>query len=263
MKLKIFKYSFIQDLISDISKNIDIYQNGNFDWTLSEENGQHYFEINAPWLNEAELWALNNIVGDQVDQINEARDSSIVFNALKNLPPDVARDPRIWTTLCHTHCMQYIRRRNHKFIYSSESELASKNIKSRFFIEGVRSYERTNGLARLWWYGYIVEQTKLPFESALETQLGNTDFRANTIERPEVFSHKEIRTALIEVALNLKNTGDFFYKNKEEYRAVFRDINERATRIFFPAVSNEQLVKFVKSGIDSVREKKNKLNQSQ
>ncbi|MFM9990477.1 MAG: DUF6339 family protein, partial [Burkholderiaceae bacterium] len=127
--------------------------------------------------------------------------------------------------------------------------------KSRFFIEGMRSYENHNGLARLWWFGFLVDQTKLPFDKAIETQLVYTDFRANTVERPTVFSHKEIRSAVLDVAINLKDTGDDFYRHRDEYRPVFEDINARATRIFFPDMSHERLIKFVTARIDRVRQK--------
>jgi hypothetical protein len=255
MKIKIFKNSFIQTLSGDIKKNIDMYRSGNFDWTLEVENGQNYFELEAPWFNEAALIALNNVSGVELDDVADPRDATIVYQALKSMPPEVARDARIWATLCHTHCLKYVRQRNHRFLFTPEIDEAINFVKSRFFIEGMRSYERTNGLARLWWFGFLVDQTNLPFKDAIETQLIYTDFRAGTIERPEVFSHKEIRSAVLDVAINLKSKGDEFYKNRVEYRTVFKDVNERATRIFFPAMSHERLTKFVSARIDRVRQK--------
>ena len=254
MKLKVYKNSFVQNLTDDIKKNIDLYLTGGFDLSVQIENGENYFEIDAPWLNEADLMSLNNISENQMDEVADHRDASVVFNALKDMPPDVARDPRIWTTLCHTHCLQYIRQRNHKFLFAEDKEEVINTIKSRFFINGTRSYERSNGLARLWWYGFIVSQTNLTLDKALKVQLSYTDFRQQTLERPLVFSHKEIRKGVLDVSVKLDDIGDEFYRNRKEYRAVFKDINERATRIFFPGMSHERLTKFVTARIERVRQ---------
>jgi hypothetical protein len=90
-----------------------------------------------------------------------------------------------------------------------------------------------------------VEQTGLDFAKAIDTQLTYTDFRASTVERPLVFSHKEIRSALLDVAIKHRESGDNFFKNRLAYREVAKDINYRATRIFFPAMPHEVLTTFV------------------
>jgi hypothetical protein len=246
MKVKIFKNAFIRTLASNVEENFGFYRSGNFVWATEADNGENFYELDAPWMDESALLALNGISDGQLDEVADARDSKALYNALKSMPPEVARDARVWTTLCHTHCLEYIRKRNHKFLFSIDKEEATRVIKSRFFIENAsRSYERTNGLARLWWYGYLVQQTGLDFEKAIDTQLTYTDFRASTVERPLVFSHKEIRSALLDVAIKHRESGDDFFKNRTVFREVVKDLNIRATRIFFPAMPHEVLTNFV------------------
>lgn len=254
MKIKVFKNSFIQELMSRIEANIEQYRTGDFQWTLDPEYGSSVYELDAPWFDESALLALNTISGETLDEVADARDAKALYQALSSMPPELARDPRIWTTLCHTHCSEYVRKRNHKFINAEALEDSLKAIKSRFFIENAtRSFERTNGLGRLWWYGYLISQTGLSYDEAIETQLSYTDFRAGTIERPEVFSHKEIRSAVLDVAIKHKANGDEFFKDRDVYRPLFGDITERATRVFFPAMSHDHLKSFVEQRLTRLR----------
>ena len=256
MKIKIYKNSFIRQLMSNIEENLSHYRSGNFSWTLDPENESNLYELDVTWFDEEGIQALNEISGSSIDQVADARDAKVLYKALSGMPSELARDGRIWATLCHTHCAEYVRKRNYKFIYASKNEDSVKAIKSRYFIENIRSFERTNGLARLWWFGRLVDQTGLSFEEAMETQLSYTDFRAGTLERPEVFSHKEIRSAVLDVAMTHKAAGDEFFRHRETYRPLFGDITERATRIFFPAMSHDHLTNFVEQRLTRLRESK-------
>lgn len=255
MKLKIFKNSFISELQAHVSGRVQEYLAGDFAWCIEDENASKYNEIDAPWLNETALLSLNEVTSKQ-DEVDDARDAKIVFEAMSSIPPELARDQRLWTTLCHTHCAPYIRLRNHKFLFVSDLEEQIRVIKSRFFLENMtRAFERTNALARLWWFGYLVQQTGLDFEKGIVAQLADTGFRADTIERPDAFFSKEIRTAILSSAVDASDAKDNFWTspNRKLYRPVMARLTERSTRIFFPALSPELLKKSVVDLVEAAK----------
>jgi hypothetical protein len=174
------------------------------------------------------------------------------------MPPELAKDERIWATLCHVHCLPYVRARNHKFINTADGQERIKFIGSRFFLTDLnRGAERTNSLSRLWWFGHctsqVAEQLGLSFEDCLEAQLRDTGFRADTIERPEVMSSRKIRSAVLKSALEDAGSGNHFWssKNRDLYRPVMAKITEQATRIFFPSTEQKTLDGLVKSFVQS------------
>ncbi len=242
MQLKIFKNQFIRTLATKIAANRSVYLGGDFQWTIAAENSENYFLLEAPWCDEDALLAINGISNGQKDEVADPRDAKALYGALNGMPAYLARDSRIWTTLTHTHCLEYVRNRNWKFLNSAKDEEALNSIKSRFFIDNTRSYERTNAIARLWWFGYIGETTGLPFDSTVDILLDYTDFRAATVERPEVFAHKEIRAAVVDLAIKKKFAGDDFSRDRIRYRQLFKDVTERATRVFFPTMEHSALV---------------------
>lgn len=258
MKLQVYKSKFVTILKSKISENESAYINGDFKWTVSQENEENLREIDAPWLDQSEIQKLNSVFSGN-DDVDDPRDALILFNALKELPPEHAKDERIWTTLCHVHCLEYVRARNYKFITASDEESRRKIIGNRFFMTDLgRGAERTNSLSRLWWYGYCVDQVALELgvslSDALDVQLKDTDFRANTIERPEVMSSKRMRAAVIANALKHVDAdeGQFWSsRNNRPYRPVMRTITERATRIFFPAIAQNELNDMVDLLVDN------------
>ena len=86
MKIKIFKNSFIRTLASNIENNIEGYREADFSWTTEAENGENYHKVDAPWLDNDALLALNLVGGDEVDEVADARDSKALYGALKTMP---------------------------------------------------------------------------------------------------------------------------------------------------------------------------------
>lgn len=249
MQLRIFKNQFIKSLATDISKNTSEYLSGDFQSTLDPENGHNYFMVEAPWFDEKVLKTLNGVAGGKKDDVDDVRDTRLLYSSMKGMPPALARDARVWATLTHTHCLSYVRDRNWKFLSGVSPIEIQKNIKSRFFIENIRSFERTNALARLWWFGHIAESTGLPFDEAVDVLLAYTDFRAATVERPEVFVHREIRAAVVDLAIAKKKEGDEFFRNRDRYRPLFTAVTERAARVFFPTMEHKAVVQSLRDAL--------------
>lgn len=251
MKLKVYRHSFVAHLRSKIDENVKQYLSGDFGWTLDVENGNNIREIDAPWWNEKPILKLNSVFSGDND-VDDARDARIVYEALRDLPLELAKDDRLWSTLCHVYFLPYIRARNHKYLFTQESDERKRVIVTRFFLTDTgRGAERTNSISRLWWYGHLVAQSAklldVDYEKALLHQLKDTDFRANTLERPEVMSSKKIRAAVLNNAISRNQVGDHFWSshNNRPYRPVMSQITERAARIFFPGIDQASLNQLV------------------
>lgn len=255
MKLKVFKNAFVSHLKSRIAENFDAYRSGDFSWTLEPENGANLREIDAPWLDLDKLQKLNEVFEREHD-VNDPRDTWVLYDALRSMPPELAKDERIWATLCHVHCLPYVLARNPKIVSETDQGERAKLIANRFFLTDLnRGAERTNGLSRLWWFGHctaqVAEQLGVSLEAALEAQLRDTGFRADTIERPEVMSSRKIRAAVLKSALREIGSDDPFWssknKNRDRYRPVMTKITEQASRIFFPRIEQRALEELVDS----------------
>ena len=84
-----------------------------------------------------------------------------LYNAMKKLNPIQASNKYMWTYLCHAI------EDNHKYIVDRWlQEEQSNTIKTRFFVTSDSGSLFSNGLARLWWYGYLTydENRSNPYE---------------------------------------------------------------------------------------------------
>ena len=114
------------------------------------------------------------VVSDQPQ--DDSKNSEILYAALKRLTPVQATDPRLWAYLTHVTYWEYVVTRWGK----SKAEV----IQDRFFVRrrGIGSLAR-NGIARLWWSGYLTHDQK----------------RADPYELTKVlFIKQDIHTGLLE-----------------------------------------------------------------
>jgi hypothetical protein len=238
MKLRLFKNSLVQKLLEKVPENIDIYKKGSFAEKLEHEFKDEFFEIDLPSIKSIDFDQLNNRKGDRVQ---DHVDSTILFMKLRDIHPNLARDHRLWTTLCHMYALPYIRMRNPK-IFDENSDEAISIIKSRFFITGgSRGIERTNSLSRLWWYGFIANRTGLDFAKAIHALVENTDHRQSTIERPTLAVCSSYMKAMTEVLLEYKESGDKFFNSRACYRPMMKSVFEIAGRSFYPILDSSEI----------------------
>ena len=237
MKLKIFKNSLVQKLFDQVPENIDRYKTGEFVKWINLEYESDLIEIDIPNVLEINFDLLNERKGDRVQ---DDVDSKIFFKQLEGLPPNLARDPRLWATLCHLYVLPYIRMRN-PVMFEEDLDDVTKVIQSRFFIVGgARGFERTNSLARLWWYGYICKKANLDFDKSVNALLEKTDIRASTIERPNIAVCTNYLSAITQVLIEFKEKEDNFF-NSRVYRPMFKSVFEMAGRSFFPSLDPSEI----------------------
>lgn len=233
MKIKLFKNSLVQRLKDTASENIERYKTGDFSKWIEHEHEADLFEIEIKEIDTFDFHDLNSPVGKVID---DNRDVKLLFLKLHNLSPDLARDARLWATLCHVYALPYIRKRNPK-LFTANGEELTKLILSRFFIvEGGRGYERTNALARLWWYGFIAKKTGIDFDKAVSALVENTGNRADIVERPGIAACGNYMTAITQVLVDARESNSTYFNNRERYRPMLMAVFETAGRKFFPSM---------------------------
>lgn len=252
MKLRLFKSRFVNQLKNSVRANIEFYKTKDFLWTLEPEHAQNFIEIDAPWFTLDGISQLNSAASGMV---TDAVDAKILFESLKEMPPALARDERVWSTLCHLYAQPYIRARHKAALSDDESDEFVKGVVSRYFADNPRAYERTNALARLWWFGFVASRSSLDFEKTLDVLLSYTDFRASIIERPLVFCSQNIFDAVLSVAMDHKEAGDDLHVDRDRYRPLFGELTEAGGRIFFPTMKREKLITWIENHIPEQQSK--------
>lgn len=252
MKLRLFKNSLVQKLLEKVPENLARYRSGTFASWLDLEYEDEFFEVDVPAIKDINFELLNERKGERVQ---DDLDVKLFFKQLEGMTPNLARDPRLWATFCHMYALPYIRMRNPK-IFEQDEEEAVNVIKTRFFITGGgRGFERTNALARLWWYGHIANRTNLEFDKAIHALVENTDHRASTIERPTLAICSSYMKAMTEVFIERKENGDNFFNSRESYRPMMMSIFEMAGRSFYPALGSSEIKEKIDEQISLHRKK--------
>lgn len=150
------------------------------------------------------------ITGDSSknEYVHDAENSRLIYESLISLTPAQATDPRIWTYLTHTIYYDYMRKR-----WLNKEDIAPGTLQ-RFFATTNRELIR-NGIARLWWYGYLTydKERENPFELT-EFLLSNQNIAQGLLERT-IGNNKEW----------LKNILSCLLKYKDDYPEIIKTSN--------------------------------------
>lgn len=204
------KEDAIAHLRENILNNLKYYQN-NQEWVgtyLTDVAGMEtwYLESRIPF-QKVKL-VLTNRKGGEISK-TDAENAKLIHASLKNLTPAQAVDARIWTYLTHIVYPEYMLAR-----WLNNKNEISKGTIDRYFASTNREVIR-NGIARLWWYGYLTydKERKDPYEL--------TYF---------LLSNQNIAQALLERNLGnnkkwLINMLDVLRKLKEEYPLIMHSDN--------------------------------------
>ena len=232
VKPRFVKHATLRELRAHIRVNLDRYRVGEFGELLDPANlNQSYFELSE---GNIDLNMFKALSAPEKNDYKEAENAEVVFNALTELSPYHAKDERLWVYLCHTVGLAHIRKR-HRKIFDADPEKAVKEIEKVFFVVGgLRGFERTNALARLWSYGNIASKNLgVPLKQTLEVFLHQTDVRAQIVERPSTFVNPAVFSALMRfMTIQYKDikSRELFFNRKEGvmpfYRKLFARLNE-------------------------------------
>ncbi|MCX5871129.1 MAG: DUF6339 family protein [Deltaproteobacteria bacterium] len=232
MKARFLKSIKVQELMSKISENLELYRNGNFDFMTNDP--AHYFETDLD-IQEDTLSAISC----DKDDPKEVECCIQMYQALGAVSHYLARDERLWVYLSHTFLLGYARTR---WPIPADDEEATKHIKAHFFCVGARGVERDNVASRLWWMASLCNRTAdITLEDALTCFLHQSDVRANIVERPTTSQNVRVFSAVLK-KLNESYNSDKSLFNRERFRSVMKGLNIRGGVKLLGALSETRIM---------------------
>lgn len=191
-------------LRQNLDSNLGLY-NSKEAWVATHLNDT--FEENS-WYKESKISYVPIQLLTSDGSKNDAENSKRLYESLISLTPAQATDSRIWTYLTHTVYYEYMTER---WMTKEENALGTVN---RFFASNNRELIR-NGIARLWWYGYLTFDAKRkdPYELT-KFLLSNQNIAQSLLER-NIGNNKEWLKIVLSCIL----------KYKDDYPAIVKSDN--------------------------------------
>lgn len=237
-----FRDAALVKLKKDIDDNLYYYCNSDNNWIdtyfKDKEIDDYLLNTNLE-INEFQLK-----IGDQNFDAENVR---IVYSAMKNLLPIHAREEKIWAYLTHTIGYKYMK---YRWPITNDQKSISR-VNSRYFFQGdiknvikntTVPYVR-NGLARLWWAGYIVydKSQEDPFEYINELFISQ-DLFVGLCER-DIAKNKHLVLAVLKCIrkYDIKNISN----NTIVVRNILKQINMEAGLIVLDALDQNEIFSFV------------------
>ncbi|WP_145028453.1 DUF6339 family protein [Paenibacillus sp. Y412MC10] len=205
------------------------------------------YEEDKPWVDESWSVPSNLVIPDIQLKASvhpngkrpvhfDLENVCVLYGALKHLTPAEASNERLWAQLTHTTFWAYMRSRwpvdhgeddEEEVIFEEEKGKRKgsplKRVEARYFLSGQKAPVR-NGLARLWWFGYMTYDESLgnPWELT-EILLHNSDLTLNLTERN--FSRNlEFTKTILETIAKIKIDNPVFY-NRDRFRELMKHFN--------------------------------------
>jgi hypothetical protein len=191
--LELFRNAYVRSLLLNIPSNLPRYAEKR-PWALKAAGGESV-RLTSNLEPEAPL-QLELPAGSDLKDLENTK---IVYGALPHLTPLQARDPRLWTRLTHVDCWAYMRSRWPVERFSEDDEKAQRFLSARYFVAQSQSRALLrNGLARLWWYGYLTHDPNRtdPFELTA-VLLSFLDIAQQLLER-NMGRALEVRTSFLD-----------------------------------------------------------------
>ena len=255
MRLKYFLTSKHNQLRDDIEKNLAKYaaEHTWIDSVFDERfDAEARIEITLPALIESP------------DSSKDIDNVKLIYPALKHLTVEQAMDGRLWTHLTHVEYWNYMRKRwdvDGENIKDGESieenekkQKLAKKIKERYFLyseDNSRALIR-NGIARLWWFGYLTydsNNSEAPF-ALTQVLLEYQDIQAALLERTFGKNRDILQICLIalrEKMDEIKNSGG---RAKEIIQDLGKYVNLLGGTYFLDTMDKTMLKEKITAFID-------------
>lgn len=217
MKLHILKTSALLELKRNVTKNIDNYLTGNFNSFFADPANLIELDIEIDVTKFAEF-----LPGNTND--DEVHNCLLMLEILGNIPPDFARDERLWVYLVHTHLLEYSRQRWE--LKKKEDDALVKHIYTHFFAPDKRAVERDNAASRLWWIATLCNRVDgLDVKDVLECLLYQSDVRASIIERPTTSQCLNVFSVITKKLSKEYKNGNMFIFERKLFRELMKRLN--------------------------------------
>lgn len=220
---------------------------------------------NSEWYGKLDPW-LNDYFGDDSwsapsrvplrDELNlkmpvsgrenfDVENSIRVFTALKDLSPAQATEEGFWAYLTHVTCWKYMKER-----WPPERTIfKAKDPYDRFFIKN--KPETRNGIARLWWFGYLTydENRKDHFELT-KYLVSNQDTANNVLER-SLSWNPIVTRGIIQVIADMERKGKSI-QSRKIFRPLMSHLNNIGGVTLLDTMEPEEIEKILARKIKQI-----------
>lgn len=248
LKLSYMKLDALEQLKKDIPREIERYRNDEVWLDGYFENSSYYLPSNMI----VEKVELKKPDENSKDKSKYDIDNTIAFySAMRELKVVQASDERLWSLMCHKDYWDYMRSRwSIEECNNEDAEevggAAKKNSKDRiierYFFQSNRARALVrNGIARLWWYGYMTydEKREDPFELT-KILLRRHDDAQGLLERS--FPHnKKILHAILSVL------PKYEYISRDKFRSLLKSINRIGGVTILDTLDEQDLISMVEN----------------
>lgn len=173
-----------------------------------------------------------------------------VYTSLKGLSIIQATDERLWAYLTHITFWNYMRKRWPVESYIDKNK-PDEAVKERYFFMANRDRALIrNGIARLWWYGYVSydENREDPFELT-KVLLSKLDIAQSLLERS--FSRNPDITKAVLSVLKQKELESSFI-DRENFRSLMMYINQLGGVTILDTLDREDLEELIRKKIETL-----------
>lgn len=223
MPIDLFKSHHVRLLRGSVAQNLERYSD-NKPWAGKPTgNGQ----VRLPSSLEPAV-PLELELPDE-DGLKDLENTKIVFSAFPTLTPLQARDPRLWTRLTHMECWKYMRKRWDVSRQTGDDAKKQRYVLEHYFVRQNQSRMLLrNGIARLWWYGYLTHDPKRadPFELT-EVLLSYLDIAQQVLER-NMGRAESVRVGFLDFLRgNMEKLGTSSEQRRRRIREFAKSLNLR------------------------------------
>ncbi|MEK4324645.1 DUF6339 family protein [Paenibacillus sp. FSL R7-0312] len=245
MNLNYISDSSLDDIKSNIKHNIPKYS------------------FRDHWLNDyfgSERWSFPSKIRVEDIDLHMPISSTVhfdfentkkVYTALREMTLTQASDERIWVYLAHQTFWKYMRERWPVESYLKKQK-TEDSIKERYFFMSNKGRALVrNGIARLWWYGYISydEEREDPYELTAML-LSKLDIAQSLLER--LFSgNRDITRAVLSV-LHKKHKIEGQSVNREVFRSLMMYLNQLGGVTILDALDRLEMEKLIEERLDAL-----------
>lgn len=224
-----------------------------------------YYREDTSWLNEyfegSDFYLPSRI--HQVDEINltlpengqhfDLENTKKIYTKLKDLTLTQAADERLWVYLTHIEFWEYMKAR-----WDVEPRLSNETnvenfIHNRYFLKSQTDrWLAKNGIARLWWFGYITYDEELDNSFELTEVLFKDQDLARYIVQTSFCRNPMIAKTLL---LVLANFNDGKYLKRKYFRNLIKQMNYLGGITVLDALNQEDIKQVIKKKLKELEGK--------
>lgn len=205
---------------------------------LFKENG---------WIKESKYELADNMDRLSFDSnynISDSINLRVVYDSLRDLPPTVAADERIWAGLSFSDFWSFIQYRRHEELEEGD-ELGINS--SFMFMRGKRRSLYINCLSRLWWTAFLLydkKNTENPYELCDFFTSQSFPSRIMLLSSRNFVSNGEIAKGIVQCLYDRSKEGKTYAR--KQFEEVLKHLNSIGGVSLIDALTREDIYEISK-----------------